>query len=119
MILGTPETLEEMWRRFYEIAALTHPDSGGVAEEFEALMESLPTELARFPDSAARPLFTVGSRPSLRDVFDIAFNQPSCSEPIEDLEGGPAGIEETPAHALCCAASETFQIDPSRNYSEF
>jgi hypothetical protein len=118
MILGMPDTLEEMWRRFYEIAALTHPDSGGVAEEFEALMDSLPAELGRFPDAPLCPLFTAGSRPSLRDVFDVAFNQPSSSEPIGDLEG-PAGIEETPAHALCCAASETFHIDPSRNYSEF
>ncbi len=117
MILGDPGTLEEMWRRFYDIASLTHPDSGGVGTEFDALIDSLPTELARFPDTPTQPIFAQ-KRPSLRDIFDVAFDRPSCTDPIDDLEG-PAGMEQAAANGLECAETETFELDVTKNYSEF
>lgn len=116
MDLGAPETLDEMWRRFYDIACLTHPDSGGVADEFNALMDCLPLEFSRFSDEPLS-LSITGKRPSLRDIYDVAFGQASCMDPLEDLDG-PAGIEKE-SKCLGCAEIETFKLDPATDYSEF
>jgi hypothetical protein len=111
MDLGTPETLDEMWRRFYDIACLTHPDSGGVADDFDVLMECLPMELSRFSDEP-HP-FKITKRPSLRDIYDVAFGQAPCMM-IEE----PTGIDHTSKY-LSCADIETSNVDPTTNYSIF
>ena len=110
MDLGAPETLDEMWRRFYDIACLTHPDSGGFSDDFDVLMECLPIELSRFSDPYP---FKITTRPSLRDIYDVAFGQASCVM-IEE----PAGIEHVSKY-LSCAEIDTSNIDPTTNYSDF
>ena len=117
MDLGTPDTLDEMWRRFYDIACLTHPDSGGVADDFDVLMECLPMELSRFSDEP-HPFSVTSARPSLRDIYDIAFGQASCMDPVDACLDEPAGLEQE-SKCLSCAEIVTYKIDPATNYSEF